>query len=162
MLYRLGWAYRSVGIPGLPRESPNETLDLLMKEQPSSALSDLARAAETVPWKSKNAAARWSIVPGLGQFYVGETGNGAIRLTVALAAAGAIVVPLYLAAKRGSDLSWKHDWPLIITGIGGLIVLSFDYTSSYQDATRGVVEWNERAEATFNLTHPEACSGYAP
>jgi len=38
----------------------------------------------------------------------------------------------------------------------GLVVLSIDYTDSYRDAMRGVIQWNERAEAAFEDTHPLA------
>jgi hypothetical protein len=75
---------------------------------------------------------------------------------IALAAVTAVAVPLYLGYRRGSDLSWSHDWPLLATGVGGLIVLSIDYTRSYEDAMRGVVQWNERAEAAFEDRHAEA------
>jgi hypothetical protein len=155
-LYRIGWVYRSVGIPGLPRESPNEAFDTLIREQPDSPLASVAREAREVPRKSKSAASAWSLIPGLGQFYVGEYGSGAVRVGVALAASAAIAVPIYIAAKRGSDLSWNHDWPLLALGTGGLIILSFDYTSSYEEAMRGVVQWNERAEARFEDAHPDA------
>jgi hypothetical protein len=40
--------------------------------------------------------------------------------------------------------------------VGGLIVLNVDYTLSYQDAMRGVVEFNDRVEADFEARHPEA------
>jgi hypothetical protein len=45
---------------------------------------------------------------------------------------------------------------LLAASIGGLAVLSFDYTTSYQDAMRGVIEWNERAQAAFEDAHPDA------
>jgi hypothetical protein len=150
-LYRLGWAYRNASAAGLPRRSPDEAFDLLINEQPASPIAGLAREAKAVPWKSKTTAAMWSVIPGLGQLYVGETGNGIARLAVAVAAAAAVAVPAYIAARRGGN-----DWPLWAAGLGGLIVLSFDYTSSYEDAMRGVVEWNERAEDSFNHAHPEA------
>lgn len=155
-LYRLGWAYRSVGAKGLPRQSPDTAFDELIKDQPASTLAALAQEAKTVPWKSKKTATARSLTPGLGQMYVGETRNGLIRLGVAIAALVAVVVPIYTAAHGGDELTWNHDWPLLATGVGGLIVLSFDYTSSYEDVMRGVVQWNERAEADFNRTHPMA------
>lgn len=154
VLYRLGWAYRYAGVAGLPRHSPNEPFDELVKEQAKSSLSLLALEAMTVPWKSKSTAATRSLLPGLGQIYVDETRSGLIRLGIAAGALAAIIIPAYIATHKKT--TWKHDWPLLATGIGGLIVLSFDYTSSYEDAMRGVVEWNERAEAVFNRTHPEA------
>jgi len=135
----------------LPRQSPDEAFNSLIKEQPTSPIAGLAREAEEVPGKSKARAATWSVIPGLGQIYVGETANGITRLAVAVVGAVAVAVPAYIAARRGSD-----GWPLVAAGLGGLIVLSFDYTSSYEDAMRGVVEWNERTEDSFNRVHPEA------
>jgi hypothetical protein len=155
VLYRLGWAYRSVGASGLPRESGDEAFDQLTKEAPGTPLATLALEAKNVPWKSKDTAAGWSAVPGLGQFYVGEKLSGTLRLAVALAAVTAIAIPIYIGFQRRDDLTWSRDWPLLATGLGGLIVLSIDYTRSYQDAMRGVVEWNERAEAKFDETHPD-------
>ncbi len=155
-LYRLGWAYRNSGARGFPRESPDSAFDQLIKEDPKSPLAALAHEAKSISWKSKATATTMSVIPGLGQMYVGKTRNGLIRLGVAVAALAAVIAPVYVAAHRGSDLAWNHDWPLLATGLGGVIVLSFDYTSSYEDAMRGVVQWNERAEAEFNHLHPEA------
>jgi hypothetical protein len=155
-LYRLGWAYRNSGVSSLPRENPNDAFGELVKTSPTSSLAALARDAEQIPYKSKETASGWSIIPGGGQFYVGETGNGMVRLGVALAAVAAVVIPVVIASRRGSDLSWKHDWPLLGTGVLGLSVLSFDYTSSYEDAMRAVVQWNEKHESDFNQAHPDA------
>jgi hypothetical protein len=41
-------------------------------------------------------------------------------------------------------------------GFAGLVVLSFDFTSSLEDATAGVVRWNQKAEAEFERAHPDA------
>lgn len=156
-LYRLGFAYRSTSVEGLPRESGDEAFDEAASAP--GAFPDLTTAiasARQIRWKSKRAAATWSLVPGLGQFYVGEPLSGAVRLAVALAAAAAVVVPTVIALTRSDELTWKNDWPLLVTGVGGVIVLSFDYTSSYEDAMRGVVHFNERAEAKFENEHPEA------
>ena len=71
-------------------------------------------------------------------------------------AAAAIAIPAYIAIHRVRELEWNHDWPLLAMGFGGLVVLSFDFTNSYEDAMRGVVQWNERVEATFNRLHPAA------
>lgn len=155
-LYRLGWAYRNVAATGLPRENPNQAFDELINEEPTSSLAELAKESENIPWKSKSTAAKRSLIPGLGQMYVGETKSGIIRLGVAVASVAAILVPIYIASHRDSKLTLKHDWPLLATGLGGLIVLSFDYTSSYEDSMRGVVDWNERAEDSFNSVHTEA------
>ncbi len=150
-LYRLGWAYRSVGVQGLPRSSPDDAFNELIREQPNSLLSSFAQKAKAVPWKSKETAAFRSLIPGFGQMYLGETRNGLIRLGIAAASLLAAAVPVYAAAHG------RHNSPLdVATGIGGLIVLSFDFTSSYDDAMHGVVRWNERAESEFNLANPSA------
>lgn len=155
-LYRLGWAYRSASAAGLPRESPDQAFEGLIKDYGGTPLALTAAEAKNIPWKSKATAATRSLLPGLGQIYVGETKSGVIRLSIATAAAVAIAIPIITAINRNNDLSWSKDWPLLATGLGGLIVLSFDYTSSYEDAMRGVVQWNERAESEFNRAHPDA------
>lgn len=150
-LYRLGWAYRNVGANGLPRSSPDSAFDDLIKEQPTTALAQYAKEAESVPWKSKSTAATRSLIPGLGQMYVGDTRNGLLRLGIAVLALAAVAVPTYVATHHGSN-----NLGLVALGFGGLVVLSFDFTSSYEDALRGVVRWNERAESEFNRAHPSA------
>jgi hypothetical protein len=155
-LYRLGWAYRNVGVSGLPRASGNEAFEALAAEAPGARLAALGREAESVPAKSKGAAAAWSLVPGLGQFYVGEKRGGTLRLGIAVSALAAIAIPVYVAFGRREDLTWRHDWPLLATSVAGLVVLSIDYTSSYEDAMHRVVIWNEGAEAAFQDAHPEA------
>jgi hypothetical protein len=155
-LYRLGWAYRNAGASGLPRESGDAAFDELAAVAPGSPLAALAAAARHEPWKSKDTATGLSLIPGLGQFYLGHTLSGTIRLTVGLGSVAMIAVPIYVAYQRRQELSWAHDWPLLVTGLGGLILLSVDYTVSYQDAMRGVVEFNERVEADFEVRHPEA------
>lgn len=155
-LYRLGWAYRSVGASGLPRKSPDEAFDLLIREQPGSVLAGSAREAKTVEWKSKGVAAERSLVPGLGQMYLGETRSGWTRLGIAALSAAAFAVPAYEAAYGKGGLTWRSDWPLLTMGLAGLVVLSFDYTTSYQDAMAGVLRWNERAELSFEREHPAA------
>jgi hypothetical protein len=156
LLYRLGWSYRNAGVAGLPRESGEEAFDLLIRDNPGAPLADLARQAKRVPAKSKSRATGFSIVPGLGQMYAGEYLNGSVRLAVALAAAAMIVVPAVIAYGRRDDLGWSGDWPLLATGLGGLFILSIDYTTSYQDALRAVVQFNERAEEVFERDHPAA------
>jgi hypothetical protein len=156
VLYRLGWAYRNTGVSGLPRESGDEAFDQLIREQPHSDLAGLAQKAKLTPSKSKEAATAWSLVPGLGQMYVGEVANGAARLAVALASAAMIVAPALIAYRRRDDLTWGGDWPLLATGVAGVVILSVDYTTAFQDALRGVVEFNERVAADFERRHPEA------
>jgi hypothetical protein len=155
-LYRLGFAYRNVSATGLPRESGDEAWrDLCLRCAPPR-LADAVTAARTIRWRSKETAAKWSIVPGLGQFYVDNPVGGSVRLAVALAATTAIVVPAVIGLTRSSELTWGNDWPLLVSAVSGLVVLSFDYTSSYEDAMRGVVKWNEREEAKFEDEHPDA------
>jgi hypothetical protein len=155
-LYRLGWAYHSAGVSGLPRKSGNEAFDLLITEQPGSRLAVLAREAKTVPWKSKDRATRFSLLPGLGQMYVGERLSGSVRLAVAVAAMAMVMVPAVVGYQRRDQLTWGRDWRLLATGIGGFIILSIDYTTAYQDAIRGVVQFNERAEREFENRYPDS------
>ena len=155
-LYRLGWAYRSGGISGLPRESGDEAFDRLIADHPTSPLASLAREAKAVSWKSKRLATELSLLPGAGQIYSGEKASGAIRALAAFVAAAAILVPIGIAYERRNDLSWGRDWPLLATSLGGLFLLSIDYTISYQDALRAVVEFNEREETAFQKQHPDA------
>jgi hypothetical protein len=155
-LYRLGWAYRSASVSGLPRRSGDDAFDAVAAEAPGTRLGALSIEAKRVPGKSKRVAAAWSLVPGLGQLYVGEKLSGTVRLGVGLASLAAIAVPIYVGYQRRGNLSWSGDWPLLATGVAGLIVLSIDYTASYEDAMRGVVEHNERAEAAFEGAHPDA------
>jgi len=65
-------------------------------------------------------------------------------------------VPGVLAIERGSDLSFKNDWPLFVSALVGAGVLAIDYSASYQDARKNALEINERAEAEFEASHPDA------
>lgn len=76
--------------------------------------------------------------------------------SIGMAATAIIVAPTIIAYERRGDLTWSRDWPLLTIGVGGLVVLSLDYTLAYNDAVRGVVEWNERVETAFEDAHPEA------
>lgn len=152
-LYRLGWAYRNHTVTGFVG-STDVVFDALAKEFPGSELALLGVAAKQTPHKSPTTATAWSIIPGAGQIYVGETRNGVVRLAIAAAAAAAIIVPSVVAYER-RDLG-LDDWPLLVTGIAGATVLTVDYTNSYQDALRGVLEYNERSERAFEDEHPEA------
>jgi hypothetical protein len=78
------------------------------------------------------------------------------RASVALAAAAMIITPVVIAYQRSDQLSWSHDWPLLAISLSGLFVLNIDYTTSYQDALRGVVQYNERQEEAFERAHPNA------
>jgi hypothetical protein len=157
-LYRLGWAYRSLNTSGFPREEPGDAWKELAREVPASPLVPLARAAAAVPYRAQDTAIELSLVPGAGQMYAGEWGNGVARLAVALAAAAVAVVPIVVLYDR-----WKKDqftqrenlaWAG--TSVLGIILLNVAYTTAYQDAQRAAVEYNERAEARFEDEHPEA------
>jgi hypothetical protein len=156
VLYRLGWAYHSTGAAGLPRQSGQEAFAQLRRDYPDSPFSALAAETQGLDWKSKDAATGWSVIPGLGQMYVGSYGPGSIHLLVAAAAVTMMVAPLAVAYERRHDLTWEGDWPLLAIGVGGLLVLSLDYTVAYQDAIRRVVEWNDRIESAFEDQHPGA------
>ena len=155
-LYRLGWAYRSASVGGLPRDSGDEAFDELVRDHSRSPLSALALDAKNAPWKSTEAGTAWSIIPGVGQMYVGEYRNGSARLAVGLASVGMILVPGIIGYGRRDELSWARDWPLLATAIGGLILLSVNYSLAYEDAIRGVVEFNEREQQRFDARHPDA------
>jgi len=149
-LYQLGWAYRNVGAQGLPRSS-DEAFDELIKSKPNSNWAVLAKEAKEVPYKSKDDASFYSIIPGAGQMYLGETKSGWSRFGIAIASLIAIAIPIY-NAEHGHHNSTSS----VALGLGGLIVLSFDFTNSYEDAVQGVVKWNEKAEYKFQRSHPTA------
>jgi hypothetical protein len=154
-LYRLGWAYRNSIASGLPGTSEG-AFDEILARHAASPVAPFAAAARRVPWKSEGRATMWSLVPGLGQIYAGEVRNGIVRLAIALAADAMIVVPGVIAYQRRDDLSWSNDWPLVVTGLAGAVILATDYSSSYQDALRAVIEYNEAREAEFEAQHPDA------
>lgn len=153
-LYRLGWAYRNHTVTGFVG-STDVVFDALVRDFPGSELAQLGAAAKQTPHKSPTTATAWSIFPGAGQIYAGETRNGLVRLAIAAAAATAIIVPSVIAYER-HDLTLEHDWPLLISGVAGATVLAVDYTNSYNDALRAVLEYNERSERAFEDEHPGA------
>jgi hypothetical protein len=157
-LYRLGWAYRSVGVGGLPREDGDEAFAELIGQHPQSPLAALAAEARAVRHKSQDTAIALSLIPGLGQMYAGETANGAARLAAALACAAIILVPSILLYRRVSDRDGfsGNDWPYVAAPFVGIILLNVAYTTAYQDAVRAAVQFNERAEESFADRHPEA------
>ena len=155
VLYRLGWAYRNSIASGFPGTSDG-AFDEVLAKHAASPIAPFAAAARKTAWKSQGSATAWSIVPGLGQMYVGAYGSGSIRLTIALAAMAMIVVPGVIAYERRNELSWHNDWPLILTGVAGVTILTSDYSSSYQDAQRRVLEYNEQSEADFETRFPAA------
>jgi hypothetical protein len=154
-LYRLGWAYRNTMASGFPRDS-QAAFDELVASCPNSSLGNLARTARYIPWKSPGSATAWSVVPGLGQFYVGAYRSGLARLGIALVSATMIAVPAVLAYQRRADLEWGRDWPLLVSGAAGAMILTIDYSSSYQDALRRVLDYNERLEAAFEDAHADS------
>jgi hypothetical protein len=154
-LYRLGWAYRNNMVSGFAGDT-DVVFDALAKLYPASPLTALSRQAKDVPYKSPKTATAWSSLPGAGQLYVGKYGSGVVRLAIAAVAVTAVVAPVIVAYRRSGDLSWNRDWPLLVTGIAGATVLAIDYTNSYEDALRSVLEYNERREAAFEDAHPEA------
>lgn len=154
-LYRLGWAYRNSIASGLPGGS-EQAFDELVTRHAGSPLAPLAAEARRTAWRSQGRATALSLLPGMGQIYAGETRNGAVRLAIAVVASGMVLVPSVIAFERRNDLSWGRDWPLLVTGIAGAIILTTDYSSSYQDALRAVLEYNERSESAFEDSHPAA------
>ncbi|TMQ08350.1 MAG: hypothetical protein E6J90_40660 [Deltaproteobacteria bacterium] len=154
-LYRLGWAYRNSLADGLPGGS-EQAFDELRAGFAGSPLAPLALEARRAPWKSMGRATAFSLLPGLGQVYAGEVRNGLIRMAIAAVGGGMVIVPSVVAYERRGDLSWSRDWPLLVTAIAGAIIVTTDYSSSYQDALRAVLEYNERSEAEFEDRHPDA------
>jgi hypothetical protein len=154
-LYRLGWAYRTSLASGLPRGS-DPAFDEILARHAASPLAPLAAEARRAPWKSQGTATAWPLLPGAGQIYAGELRNGAVRLAIAAVAAGMVVVLSVIVYERRDDLAWRHDWPLLVTGIVNAILVTTDYSSSYQDALRAVLEDNERSEVEFEDHHPDA------
>jgi hypothetical protein len=158
-LYRLGWAYRSVGVEGMPREDGDQAFTELIAADPGAPLAALAGQALRVPRKSQDTAIALSLVPGLGHMYAGERANGAAHLAAAVACAAMIVIPSYLLYRRVSDrdrLAFRQDWPYLVTPFIGIILLNVTYSVTVQDAVRAAVQFNERAEERFEESHPDA------
>ncbi len=157
-LYRLGWAYRSLNTSGFPREEPQEAFDELIRRFPLSPLSKLAIDAKSVPWKSQDMAIGLSIVPGAGQAYAGEWGNGSLRFLTAAVFAAVAIVPIVVIYKNSQqDRLWtRQNAAWAGTSILGIILLNVAYVAAYQDAQRAVVQFNERGERAFEDRHPEA------
>lgn len=155
-LYRLAWASRNSGLSGSNGLSPKARFEALRKIALDSDWDRLAQEAETVPWRSKSTATSLSLLPGLGQAYVGQYYSAGSRFTVALGALAMILVPVTVAFTRNQDLNWGRDWPLLAVGLGGAVVLNLDYTLSYQDALRQTLRFNEVEEANFLRQHPNA------
>ncbi|MGZ6142414.1 MAG: tetratricopeptide repeat protein [Myxococcales bacterium] len=147
-LWRLGWAYRAAQSAGFPRTSEQAFTELAAKGDP---LSPLAAEALKVPWRSQDTAIALSILPGLGQIYAGETLNGVVRMVLGLGFATLMTAPLVVAARQ-SSLGWQRvAWSSL-----GFIGLQVVYTTSFQDAQRAALEFDEREEAAFMAAHPAA------
>jgi hypothetical protein len=145
-LWRLGWTYRNVSLSGFPRDADHALAEL--KDTPFAGVAEEARR---VPYKSQDAALAWSILPGAGQMYVGRWGNGMLRLGIATGFAAAAIVPIVLQVKDA-----EFDWRSTLVSVLGFVGLQVTYTSSYQDAQRSALEFNERQEAAFEASHPQA------
>lgn len=149
-LYRLGWAYRCVSMGGFPRDSEG-AFRALLKSAPDSPLAGLARDALNVPYKTLGKATAWSILPGAGQMYVGEWGQGWLRLGVAAGFGGLALAPLTSMLVQG-----RLDWLGVALSSLGLVGLEVTYTTAYQDAERATLDYNEAHEAAFETAHPGA------
>ncbi len=149
-LYRLGWACRNTSGDAFPCSS-RAALETLAREDPGSPLAPLAADALRVPARSLDRATAWSILPGAGQIYVGEVLNGTVRLSVGAAFGALALVPVIVMLREH-----RFRWGLSALSAAGGIGLQVTYTTSYQDAQRAVLEFNERQEAAFEAEHPLA------
>lgn len=155
-LYRLGWACRSTTGEGFAC-SPEDSFAKLDREYPGSPEATLAREAVRVPYKSLEKATLWSILPGAGQIYCGETLNGVVRLSVAAGFGALALVPIVTMVQER-----KFGWLPTALSLVGIVGLQVTYTTSYQDAERAVLEYNERQEAGFAARHPPLGAEGAP
>lgn len=103
------------------------------------------------PAKSLDRATAWSILPGAGQIYAGEVLNGSVRLSVAAGFGALALVPIV-----GMVRERRFRWVPTALSLVGIVGLQVAYTTSYQDSQRAVLEFNERQEAAFEASHPEA------
>jgi TM2 domain-containing membrane protein YozV len=145
-LYRLGWACRSTSDEDCGSDA---SFQALWAADPGSALAGRAREAILVPSKSLGAATAWSILPGAGQLYVGEVLNGSVRLSVAAGFGALTLVPIITMVSER-----RFGWLPTALSFLGLVGLQVTYTTSYQDAQRAVLDFNERQEAVFEAAHP--------
>ncbi len=144
-LYRLGWACRSTSDEDCRSD---ESFQASWRDHPDSPLAERARQAVRVPSKSLGVATAWSILPGAGQIYVGEALNGTVRLSIAAAFGALSLVPIIAMVSER-----KFGWVPTALSFVGLVGLQVTYTTSYQDAQRAVLDFNEREEAAFEATH---------
>jgi hypothetical protein len=148
-LWRLGWAYRAGQVKEFPRGTDEVFAELIRRGDPQ--LSPLAAQARAAPWRSQDTAVGLSALPGLGQIYCGETANGVVRMVLAAGFAALFAAPLALAVRQGS-LGWQR----LAASTAGFVGLQVVYTTSYQDAQRAALEFDEREEAAFRAANPEA------
>ncbi len=149
-LYRLGWVYRNVDLPGFPTGAEG-AVRRLRECYPDSPLVPWALAAAKVPYRTQSGATAWSILPGAGQIYVGQWASGAVRLSVAAGFSALALAPI------GSMLVRRRlDWVGVILSTLGVVGLQVTYTTAYQDAERGALEFNEARERDFDRAHPDA------
>ncbi len=147
-LYRLGWACRSTSEQGYPCRSA-ESFGALAREYPATPLASLVPDALRAPHRSLDRATAWSLLPGAGQIYAGEALNGAVRLSVAAGFSALTLVPIV-----GMVQSRKVGCFPTALSLLGIVGLQVTYTTSYQDAQRAVLDFNERQEAAFEAAHP--------
>ncbi len=148
-LYRLGWACRSTSSDGFPCSSPT-SFGTLGRDYAGSRLAARASLAEIVPSRSLDRATLWSILPGAGQIYAGEVWNGTARLSVGAAFGALALVPIV-----GMVRAKRFGWLPTALSLAGVVGLQVTYTTSYQDAQRAVLDFNEAQEAAFEAAHPD-------
>lgn len=148
-LWRLGWSYRAGQSEGFPRTDEDSFVELIKRRDPQ--LSPLAAEARAAPWRSQDRAVALSVLPGLGQIYAGEVANGVVRMVLAAGFATLFTAPLVVAARHDS-LSWQQ----LAASTVGFVGLQVVYTTSYQDAQRAALDFDEREEAAFMAAHPDA------
>ncbi len=150
-LYRLAWAYRNASIEGLPHDAEN-ILDVLASEPlpASSAYAAYARELKAIAYKSQNAVAGWSVIPGASQCYVGKFALGGLYFGLALGfTAAAFIPPIYMIHER------KFDLAATLISFLGFVGLEVAYSDSFEDGQKAAVEYNERREAEFARKHLE-------
>jgi len=149
-LYRLGWSYRNVSIDGFPRNDI-DVLDALTNEYPSSPYTPLAKEMMSLPFKTQNKAAAWSLLPGAGQMYVGDWKLGVLNFSIASGFAAMAVIPAITMVNNK-----KLDWLGLGMTTVGIIGLQVTYTVSCEDAQRRAIKFNENQEREFEIHHPIA------
>jgi hypothetical protein len=145
-LWRLGWAYRNTTASGLPRDS-DAALRALAAEYPHAPEAAWVSEAQHAPWKSQRTLTWLALIPGLGQFYVGEPLNGSVRLAIGAGFGALALLPtLYLL---------RHDfrWGPALLATVGVIGFEVSVSSSFEAARRSALEFNEAEEARFETRY---------